>query len=91
MKIPTDLYFSEKGFLFDPSAGFTYSLNKTGAVVFQRLQEGLGTPEVIEALQNRFNVEPKTAQDDVRDFLQQLKDFGLGTDRLPEPCQTTSL
>jgi len=78
MNIPKDLYFSEKGFLFDPSTGLTYSLNKTGAFVFQRLQWGLATPEITEALINNFGIDPKMAQDDLRDFIQQLNDFGLG-------------
>ncbi len=78
MNIPEDLYFSEKGFLFNPSTGLTYSLNKTGTFIFQRLRQGLDSSEITEALINEFSIAPKMALDDLRDFIQQLNEFGLG-------------
>ncbi len=78
MKVSENLYFSEKGFLFDPATGLTYSLNKTGAFIFQRLRQGLDASEITEALINKYGIDPKMARDDLRDFIQQLNDFGLG-------------
>jgi len=75
------LYFSEKGFLFDPSTGLTYSLNKTGAFIFAKLQQGLDDTQITEALVNRFGIDPKMARDDLRDFIQRINDFGLATEQ----------
>lgn len=72
-----DLAFSERGFLFDPSTGQTYTLNRTGAFVFQKLRAGVAAPDVAAALGVEFEVERERAAADVRDFLQQLRDFGL--------------
>lgn len=72
-----DLYFSDKGFLFDPSTGLTYSLNKTGTFIFQRLHKGAGVPEVLQALLDGFEIDAKRAREDVRDFMQQLTELGL--------------
>lgn len=77
MSASTDLYFSDKGFLFDPSTGLTYSLNKTGTFIFQRLHKGAGVPEVVQALLEAFEVDSKRAREDVRDFMQHLTELGL--------------
>ncbi|MBI3270021.1 MAG: HPr-rel-A system PqqD family peptide chaperone [Planctomycetes bacterium] len=75
--IPRDLAFSERGFLFDPTTGLTYTLNRTGAFLFQRLRHGTAAAEATAALAAEFDVELPRAADDVRDFVQQLRDFGL--------------
>ncbi len=77
MSISKDIYFGAKGFLFDPSAGLTYSLNKSGAFIFQRLCKGVGISEVVQDLLLEFEVEAETAGEDVRDFVQQLSEMGL--------------
>jgi len=73
-----DIFFSEEGFVFDPFSGFAYSLNNTGAFIFGMLRQGVGIPEIVQALIEEFEVDAKTANEDVRDFLQQLSDFRLG-------------
>ena len=81
MNISKDLYFSEKGFLFDPSTGLTYTLNKTGAFIFQQLQQGLDDTKITEVLVSGFGIDPKMARDDLRDFIQQINDLGLATEQ----------
>ena len=75
MQISKDLYFSEKGFLFDPSTGVSYSLNKAGAFIFQLMRQGLDDSEITEKLIKKFGLDPKIARGDLRDFLQQLNDI----------------
>ena len=72
-----DLAFSERGFLFDPATGQTYTLNRTGAFVFQKLRQGVPVADVAASLSAEFEVDRERAGSDVRDFLQQLRDFGL--------------
>ncbi|MFA4836476.1 MAG: PqqD family protein [Dehalococcoidia bacterium] len=80
MNISNDFYFSERGFLFDTNTGLTFSLNKSGAFVFQQLKKGLDAAHIAEALVEKYGVDEKTAAGDVRDFIQRLKDFRLAAD-----------
>lgn len=76
--IGKDLAISERGFLFDPSTGLTYTLNRTGAFLVQRLRSGAASAGALaDALVADFEVERERAALDVRDFLQQMRDFGL--------------
>lgn len=72
-----DLYFSEGGFLFDGASGLTYTLNRTGAFLMDRLRRGDGESNLSDALVREFEVTPPEAATDVRDFLRQLADFGI--------------
>ena len=77
MKLISDLYFSDKGFVFDPNSGTTFSLNKAGSYIFTQLRKGMGVIDIAQNLVKEFDVEPRLAREDVRDFVQQLKDMGL--------------
>jgi PqqD family protein of HPr-rel-A system len=72
-----DLTLTDKGFLFDPDTGLTYTLNQTASFIFSRLQQGREGPEIVEELVTEFEVESSRAEEDLKDFIQQLKDFGL--------------
>lgn len=72
-----ELYFSEGGFLFDSTTGLTYTMNKTGAFVFNELKKGMDEPLIIQSLMERFDVDEIKAKADIKDFKQQLRDFGL--------------
>jgi PqqD family protein of HPr-rel-A system len=76
-QISQELAFSQRGFLFDPRTGLTYTLNKTGAVVFNGLRDGSTVPAITANLVREFEVETDIAERDVKDFVQQLTDFGL--------------
>lgn len=73
-----DLYFSQGGFLFDPSTGITFALNRTGSFIFERLRNRQAPEQILDALVENFEVEPERAEEDLRDFMQQVRDFGLG-------------
>lgn len=77
-----DLILTERGFLFDPATGMTYTLNPTGVFVFQRLRAGMGPKDVVKALTEQFETTAREAETDVRDFCQQLFDFGLVPQRV---------
>lgn len=69
--------FSEKGFLFDSKTGFTYTLNKTASFIFSRLQKKISLQDILKELIVEFDINPKQAEEDFRDFMQMLKDFEL--------------
>jgi hypothetical protein len=73
----SDLAISDNGFVFDPLAGATYSVNPTGLCVLQALKEGLGREGITRRLTDRFE---RTAQDPLRDvdeFIRMLRQHNL--------------
>lgn len=72
-----DLAISDSGFVFDPFSGGTFTLNETGRVVLQALREGLSESQVVERLHDGFaGVTPKV-EEDLRDFLRTMAEYGL--------------
>jgi hypothetical protein len=73
----SDLAISDNGFVFDPLAGATYSVNPTGLCVLQALKEGLGKDAIAQRLADRFE---RAAQDPLRDvdeFIRMLRQHNL--------------
>jgi len=75
-----DLAISESGFVFDPFSGATFTLNETGRAVLGALREGLSETQVIERLRNSFEGVTPKVEEDVRDFLRTLAEYGLSDD-----------
>lgn len=76
-KIPHNLAVSEEGFLFLPTTGESFMLNEIGKIVIRLLKNGKTVEEIIERLTEEFDVDERTAEKDVNDFLTQLKNFRL--------------
>ena len=72
-----DLAISDNGFLFDPLAGATYSVNSTGLCVLQSLKEGLGKDAIASRLVERFDRPPQDTLRDVDDFVRLLRQHNL--------------
>ncbi len=51
----SELAISDNGFIFDPFAGATYSVNATGLCVLQALKEGLDRQSIARRLAERFD------------------------------------
>lgn len=68
---------SERGFIFNPLTGDTFTLNPTALFLIQKLKENLTTEEAIEALINEYEVDKKEALEDFELFYQQLEIYGL--------------
>ncbi len=77
MEILKDLYFNEKGFVFDPDTGSIYSLNTTGAFIIKQLQKGQPVTKVVGELRKSFEVDEDTVQRDVREFMDMLAAYGI--------------
>jgi PqqD family protein of HPr-rel-A system len=54
-----------------------FELNNTGARVWELLQAGADTEEILERLSEEFEVDPKQLRRDVIDLLEELKTAGL--------------
>jgi hypothetical protein len=72
-----DLAISDNGFIFDPLAGATFSVNATGLCVLQSLKEGLGQNAIARRLVERFAKATSDAARDVDEFVHQLRQHNL--------------
>jgi len=71
------LALSERGFLFDPSTGQTYSLNPTATFLRKNLIGGVEAAALPGLVAERFDVDAETAGRDAEQFLLQLRELGL--------------
>jgi PqqD family protein of HPr-rel-A system len=72
-----DLAISDSGFVFDPFSGGTFTLNETGRTVLQGLRDGLTESEIIARLRADFEGVTPKVEEDVRDFLRTMTEYGL--------------
>jgi hypothetical protein len=70
--------------LLDLRHGKYYSLNRTGAAVWELLSQPRTLAELHEALFDRFDAEPETLRDDLTALLDDLRLHGLVDDERPE-------
>jgi hypothetical protein len=78
-----DLAISDNGFIFDPSAGATYSVNPTGLCVLQSLKEGLGRTAIARRLSERFDGVTPDPIRDVDEFIRLLRHHSLVAESFP--------
>ncbi len=83
MKLKQDLTIHDMGdeFVVISSNPESFSgmmkLNKTGAFIFEKLQENLSKEEIVKKLQEKYEVEEKTAASDLEDILKIFEQSGL--------------
>ncbi|GJQ63186.1 MAG: hypothetical protein SCALA702_22390 [Melioribacteraceae bacterium] len=75
--VPSNLAVSENGFLFVPTSGETFTLNKLGISIFKLMQKGADTEEIIDALLEEYDIDKTTLEKDFTDFVNQLKHHNL--------------
>ncbi|MCP5061622.1 MAG: PqqD family protein [Ignavibacteriae bacterium] len=76
-KIPESLAISENGFLFMPMTGETFTLNEIGSAIFRMLQKSKPINEISNLILNEYEINSKTIEKDVQDFIGQLSQFNL--------------
>ncbi len=72
-----DLAISDNGFVFDPLAGATYSVNQTGLCVLHSIKEGLCKDAIAQRLAERFDKAVADPLRDVDEFLSLLRQHSL--------------
>lgn len=77
MKNLKGLALSETGFLFDPTTGHTYTLNRTGCEILKWMREGVEEPRLVGKIAEAFHVTADDAELDCVAFVKQLRDYRL--------------
>lgn len=77
MKLKKNIALSESGFLFDPSTGESFNLNKTGQYIVKKLSEGKSEVQIMEFVMKDYDVDEYTYQRYLDDFTQMLSQFNL--------------
>jgi hypothetical protein len=79
MKGLNSLQISNDGFAFDSFTGATYTLNRCGSLILQKLQQGEPSHQIATALSDQFGIAQSLVERDLTDFIQQIESFGLVT------------
>lgn len=72
-----DLAVSETGFVFDPYSGATFSLNASALCLLRGLKEGLDREELLDRLEELFDVTDADLSRDIDEFLELLRYNGV--------------
>ncbi|RUM57951.1 MAG: PqqD family protein [Persephonella sp.] len=71
------LAVNDEGFIFDPLTGESFTVNRTGLFIINRLKEGKKEEEILQGLLDEFNVSKEVAERDLIDFLEKLKSYRI--------------
>ncbi len=71
------LAINEEGFIFDPITGNSFTTNQVGLWILERLKKGKKEEEILAEMLEYFEVDPETAERDLTDFIEQLRNYKL--------------
>ncbi len=72
-----NLAINKNGFAFDPTTGETFTLNDTAREIIEDLAKGIDEKEIAKKLSKEYEVTEEEAFNDVLDFKEKLKLYGL--------------
>lgn len=68
------LAVSESGFVFDPGTGHNFTVNETGVALLRLMQKGLRLDQLIAALAEEYDGDPREMERDVLEFAGALRE-----------------
>lgn len=77
MKLRENIAVSESGFLFDPNSGESFSVNASGREILRLLSKGMSIAEIETSVRSEFDIEEKTFNRYMDDFLHTLRRLNL--------------
>ena len=77
MQIKKNIAVSETGFVFDPTSGESYSINREGQEIMARLKDGETPEEISTAMCAEFEIDPADFEKYFYDFIGMLRQFQL--------------
>ena len=75
--VPSNIAISESGFLFLPTTGETFTLNHIRSRILTELKSGKQVNSIFENFTAEYDVDQKTFEKDLSDFINQLKNYRL--------------
>jgi len=63
--------------LLEPATGQYFTLNQTGAVVWQLLSEPRSTDDIVQAVADNFDISTADCTSDINELIAQLSNAGL--------------
>lgn len=81
LKIKTDIAISDTGFVFIPSTGDSFSVNPMGAELINLIKQGKPVDDIRKKILTSYNIDPATFEKDYYDFVRQLKQYNLLTEK----------
>jgi hypothetical protein len=72
MIIKSNIALSENGFVFNPSTGDSFTLNKTGKEVLLLIREGKNIEDIIEIMSGKYDAERLVIERYLKDFVNDL-------------------
>ncbi len=77
MRIRKNIAVSETGFIFNPSTGDSYSINRVGQEILGYLREEKSTAEITSMMTTLYDIDPSSFEKYFYDFISMLKQFEL--------------
>jgi hypothetical protein len=74
---PRSIHTADGGVVLDIDRGRVFSLNASGSVIFQLLEQGITDDQIVGELVKRFAIPAASARADVVDFRKSLETFSL--------------
>jgi hypothetical protein len=77
MLLKGNIALSENGFVFNPSTGDSFTINKTGKEVIMLIKEGKNISQIAELMIEKYDVDHNTIDRYLSDFLNDLSTNNL--------------
>ena len=77
MNLKRNIAVSESGFVFDPTAGESYSLNEQGMEIISLMKQNKSNEEIAIYMTGKYEVETNDFEKYFFDFVGMLKQFRL--------------
>jgi len=74
-KLLQHLAISEKGFVFDPSTGQSFSVNETGIELLRLFQQENTIDAIVDTLYRKYEVDSREIERDVLEFASNLNRY----------------
>lgn len=77
MRIKRNIAVSETGFVFDPTSGESYSINREGQEIMSLLKKGKDPEQISEIMCTEYEIDPASFEKYFYDFIGMLRQFQL--------------
>ena len=77
MKLKKNIATSEEGFVFNPGTGDSFSSNPLGTEIICLLKEEKSIKVIVETICSKYDVDQYQFENDLDDFISQLKDYTI--------------